>query len=448
MPSSSKKRRTDGHKATTSSGGGGGKGDDDDADIESLRAQVKELKEALAVSADYQSTLYSSGLAARDPRTMAGIPERGMNARHVRDMLHGIHSLNNEPSLNTSSYVNVTSEAEETELSNLGATVNIADASVYPAAVAIHDKCVDFIAGMWHCPEPPADPSTGVKPRHYSGSGTVGSTEACLLAGLAHKFRWRRWYAKRNGLSQEEVLGVRPNLVMTSCFQAAWEKFFRYFDVEPRFVKPSIKDFRVVPEDMMELCDDKTMAVVGVMGNHYSGAYDPIWEIDEHLSRLNEAKGYQIGIHVDAASGGFIAPFADDTPPWDFRLDSVLSISTSGHKFGESICGTGWVVFRRREDLTEHIAISVSYLGGVCDSLTLNFSRPASSCYVQMYKLVSAKEKLSLYFVVCLGIFSRHHPCFVSCMIFIRACSFGWARRDTRTRSATKCRWPPSSATS
>ena len=139
---------------------------------------------------------------------------------------------------------------------------------------------------------------------------------------------------------------------------------------------------------MLKLCDDKTMAVVGILGNHYNGAYDPIWEIDAEISKLNKNKGFQIGIHVDAASGGFIAPFQDDMPPFDFRLDNVLSISSSGHKFGESICGTGWVVFRQREDLTEHIAISVSYLGGHCDSITLNFSRPASGCYVQLYKLV------------------------------------------------------------
>jgi len=372
---SSKKRRTEGNT--------------NEADeIEALKAQVKELQEALAVSKEHQTTLYASDLASKDPRLMMEIPQHGMNSRHARDILESIHMLNNEPALNTSSYVNVVSEQEERELAALGATVNIADASVYPASVKIHDKVVDFIANLWHCPEPPIDPSTG-KPGHYSGSGTVGSTEACLLAGLAHKFRWRKWYGKRHNMSHEQVLGVRPNLVMTSCFQACWEKFFRYFDVEPRFVKPSIKDFKTIPQEMMKLCDDKTMAVVGVMGNHYSGAFDPIWEIDKVLAKLNKSKGFQIGIHVDAASGGFVAPFTKDTPAWDFRLKNVMSISTSGHKFGESVCGTGWVVFRHREDLTEHIAISVSYLGGVCDSITLNFSRPASSAYVQMYKLVS-----------------------------------------------------------
>jgi glutamate decarboxylase len=275
----------------------------------------------------------------------------------------------------------------------LGAHVNLADASVYPASVAIHDKAVDLIATLWKCPNPPPveDPSVDI-PHHYSGSGTVGSTEACLLAGLALKFRWRKWYGGRHQLSDIEVLGVRPNIVISSCYQAAWEKFFRYFDVEPRFVKPSIKTFTVEPSDMMELCDERTIAIVAILGNHYNGAYDPVWDIDAQVTKLNASKGFQIGIHIDAASGGFIAPFQDDMPKFDFRLDNVLSISASGHKFGESICGTGWVVFRQREDLTEHIAISVSYLGVHCDSITLNFSRPASGCFVQMYKFVSSDD--------------------------------------------------------
>lgn len=289
-------------------------------------------------------------------------------------------------------YVNVVQEPEEIDIATMGATINLADASVYPASVIVHDKAVDMIAHLWNAPAPPIDPDTGEPGKHYSGSGTVGSTEACLLAGLAHKFRWRKWYGQNylNGLGMEDeaVVAVRPNLVMSSVFQAAWEKLFKYFDIEARFVKPSIHTFQVDAKEMMKLCDEKTIAVVGILGNHYNGSYDPIWDIDTEITKLNKAKGYQIGIHVDAASGGFVAPFQDGLPAWDFRLDNVLSISASGHKFGESICGTGWVVFRQRKDLTEHISISVSYLGGKCDSITLNFSRPASGCYVQMYKFL------------------------------------------------------------
>ena len=132
--------------------------------------------------------------------------------------------------------------------------------------------------------------------------------------------------------------------------------------------------------------DEKTIGVVAILGNHYGGQYDPVWEIDAMLQKLNKEKGWQVGIHVDAASGGFVVPFQDNAPRWDFQLPTVLSISASAHKFGESVCGTGWIVWRQRKELSEHVAISVSYLGGKADSYTLNFSRPAAGVFVQYYK--------------------------------------------------------------
>ena len=178
---------------------------------------------------------------------------------------------------------------------------------------------------------------------------------------------------------------MRPNMVISTCYQAAWEKLFKYLDIEPRLVEPSRDTFKVDPESVRGAIDEKTMAVVCIMGNHYGGQYDPVWDVDKVVTEVNGANGWQVGIHVDAASGGFIAPFQADLPPWDFRLDNVLSISSSGHKYGESCCGTGWVVWRERRDLSEHVAISVTYLGGKADSYTLNFSRPASGVYVQFY---------------------------------------------------------------
>lgn len=347
-----------------------------DARIESLEAQLANLKA-------HASTYYASSSATKSLRSKGAvdIPEEGHSAQHVKEYILQEHELDFKPRLNTSSYVNVVSEHEEKEVSILGAGVNLADASVYPASVRLHDNVVEMMARLWHAPEPAPGQS-------FSGSGTVGSTEACLLAGLAHKFRWRKWYAARHGLTPKEVVGVTPNVVMSTCFQAAWEKLFKYFDIEPKLVKPSINSFTVTGSEIAALCDEKTIAVVGILGNHYNGEYDPIWDIDAALSKLNKEKGWQIGIHIDGASGGFIAPFQDDMPPFDFRLDNVLSMSSSGHKFGQSVCGTGWVVFRERADLAEHIAISVSYLGGKCDSMTLNFSRPASGPFVQLYKLV------------------------------------------------------------
>jgi glutamate decarboxylase len=130
---------------------------------------------------------------------------------------------------------------------------------------------------LWHCPRPADFDEYGVFP----GAGTVGSTEACLLAGLALKFRWRAWYAKHKNMSADEVLGVRPNLVISSCYQAAWEKFFKYMDIEPKLVKPSVGSFKVDPELVREAIDENTIGVVCIMGNHYGGQYDPVWEVDK-----------------------------------------------------------------------------------------------------------------------------------------------------------------------
>ena len=252
-------------------------------------------------------------------------------------MIEDVHLCDFNPLLNTSSYVNVTSEPEEKAVAAMGAQINIADASVYPASIELHDRVVNMIASMWNAPKPPNG-------ANYSGAGTVGSTEGCLLGGLALKFRWREWYKEKHGLTDQQVLGVRPNLVISSCFQAAWEKFFRFFDVEAKVVKTNLvhDKMAVNAKDLVALCDEKTIAVVGILGNHYNGMYDPIWEIDRELELLNAEKGWQIGIHVDGASGGFIAPFQEMSGKgpcglFDFRLKNVLTMSGSGHKFGESI---------------------------------------------------------------------------------------------------------------
>eukprot|EP00929_Paragymnodinium_shiwhaense_P053030 TRINITY_DN26554_c0_g1_i1.p1 TRINITY_DN26554_c0_g1~~TRINITY_DN26554_c0_g1_i1.p1 ORF type:complete len:530 (-),score=144.46 TRINITY_DN26554_c0_g1_i1:410-1999(-) len=312
------------------------------------------------------------------------LPAEGRTARHAERFVKDIHEMDFRHKLNTSSYVNVVFEEEEERIVKTGMRINLADQTVYPASFKLHDNCVNMMANLWHCPEPADFAEKGV----HAGAQTVGSTEACLLAGLCMKFRWRKWYMEKHGLTEEQVLGVRPNLVISTQFQACWEKLFRYMDIEPRLVETSVKDFKLTPEGVKNAVDDKTIGVVAIMGNHYGGQYDQVHEIDALLTKLNKERGTDLGIHVDAASGGFIAPFQTYLKPWDFRCPNVLSISASGHKFGESICGTGWVVWRQRQGLSEHVAVSVSYLGGKGESYTLNFSRPASACYVQFYKFL------------------------------------------------------------
>lgn len=353
---------------------------DKDQTIARLKREVVRLR-------DSSSNLYATNLTCYKnfAQGHGHIPQHGSAASHCKEILEQIHQLDNRPRLNTSSYVNVVFEDEEKDIAIQGLTINIADGSVYPASVKLHDSVVDSIANLWNCPKPATQ---GEDSEHFSGAGTVGSTEACLLALLAHKFRWRKWYAAKHGLTPDEVIGVIPNMVIPTHYQACWEKAFRYFDIKPKFLYPEFKKFRIDPEDMRNAVDDKTIMVVGVLGNHYNGTYDPIWEMDKILTEINEEKGLQVGLHVDAASGGFIAPFQSDLPAWDFRLKNVLTISASGHKFGESSCGTGWVVFRHRHDLSEHIEVEVTYLGGISYSMTLNFSRPATGIYVQAYKFL------------------------------------------------------------
>lgn len=347
-------------------------------EISRLRAEMKAIYEAQVES------FHFSPAAQHDWSQDDSIPARGNSAATVQALIENAHALDFDQRLNTSSYVNVSFEPEEEAVALLGLGVNLADQTVYPQSYKLHDRVVNMLARLWHCPEPADFAQT----RTFAGAGTVGSTEACLLAGLALKFRWRQWIAERDGLSDSQVLGIKPNIVISTCFQAAWEKLFKYMDIEPRLVEPSMGSFKVDPEHVRQAIDENTIAVVCIMGNHYGGHYDPVAQVDRVVSEVNAERGLQVGIHVDAASGGFIAPFQSDLPAWDFRLANVLSISCSGHKYGESSCGTGWLVWRKKKGLSEHVAISVTYLGGEAESYTLNFSRPATGVYVQYYKLL------------------------------------------------------------
>ncbi len=354
-------------------------------EVEALKEEIRSLKALLSQDREQTgSGYYFSNKALDDFGGLTEIPKHGMDAKTVKTIIENNHALDFDQKLNTSSYVNVSFEDEEKDVALLGLGVNLADQTVYPQSYKMHDTVVNMLARLWNCPEPGDMKEYGVFP----GAGTVGSTEACLLSGLALKFRWRKWYAAKHNLSEDEVRGIRPNLVISSCYQAAWEKLFKYMDIEPRLIHPSSSTFTLDPEKVGEAINDHTIGVVCIMGNHYGGQYDPVGEVDKVIQKVNKSKGLQVAIHVDAASGGFIAPFQGELPAWDFRLPTVLSISSSGHKYGESCCGTGWVVWRDRKELSEHVAISVTYLGGKADSYTLNFSRPASGVYVQYYKLL------------------------------------------------------------
>eukprot|EP00472_Partenskyella_glossopodia_P004777 CAMPEP_0197528440 /NCGR_PEP_ID=MMETSP1318-20131121/25117_1 /TAXON_ID=552666 /ORGANISM="Partenskyella glossopodia, Strain RCC365" /LENGTH=524 /DNA_ID=CAMNT_0043083549 /DNA_START=34 /DNA_END=1608 /DNA_ORIENTATION=+ len=348
---------------------------------ESGKAEVDGHRDYATVPPYYASEM------AKAPKCAScdlAIPEHGIPAQYAKERIKNRHSLEFSERLNTSSYVTVVFEQEEDDVAMLGLGVNLADQSVYPNSWKMHNDCINMIAKLWNCPLIKEEFNRdGV----YAGAGTVGSTEACLLAGIALKKRWEAWFFKKHGKKPAEMK-KSPNIVISTMYQAAWEKLFRYMDVEANLVPPKLGTFKIDPNAIEAAVNECTIGVVCIMGNHYGGQYDPVAQVAAELDRINKKHGFQLGIHVDAASGGFIAPFQDLKAPWDFRVPQVLSISASGHKFGQSCAGTGWVVWRKREDLASHIAINVTYLGGSSDSYTLNFSRPATGVYVQYYKFL------------------------------------------------------------
>jgi glutamate decarboxylase len=258
----------------------------------------------------------------------------------------------------------------------LGETLekNAIDKSEYPRTAEIENRCVNIIAGLWNAPD-----------EKYMGTSTVGSSEACMLGGMAMKFRWRN-RAKKAGI---DVAAKNPNLIISSGYQVCWEKFCVYWDVEMRVI-PMDKDHMSLDiGKAIAQIDEYTIGVVGILGITYTGNYDDIEALDKALTEYNRRPGrLSVPIHVDAASGGFFAPFMEPDLRWDFRLDNVVSINTSGHKYGLVYPGIGWIVWREPEYLPEELIFKVSYLGGEMPTMAINFSRSASQIIGQYYNFL------------------------------------------------------------
>lgn len=250
------------------------------------------------------------------------------------------------------------------------AAKNIIDKDEYPATAAIEQSCVRIMAELWHAPGATI------------GTSAVGSSEACMLAGLAFK---RRWQHARRAVGKS---ADKPNLVMSSAVQVVWERFCNYWEVEPRYVPVTLDSLNLTPEKMLPLVDENTIGVVGILGVTYTGSYEPIKEIAQALDNLQEHTGLDVPLHVDGASGAMYAPFIQPDLEWDFRLPRVQSINASGHKYGLVYPGVGWIVWRTKEALPSDLIFHVSYLGGDMPVLGLNFSRPASQVLLQYYQIV------------------------------------------------------------
>ncbi|MEU8541065.1 glutamate decarboxylase [Streptomyces sp. NPDC048717] len=282
----------------------------------------------------------------------------------VRDEL----MLDGNSRLNLATFVTTWMEPQAGVLMNECRDKNMIDKDEYPRTAELERRCVAMLAQLWHAP----DPSAAV------GCSTTGSSEACMLAGMALKRRWTRRNADR-------YPGARPNLVMGINVQVCWEKFCNFWEVEPRLVPMEGERFHLDPEAAAALCDENTIGVVAVLGSTFDGSYEPVADLCAALDALQERTGLDIPVHVDGASGGMIAPFLDEDLEWDFRQPRVSSINTSGHKYGLVYPGVGWALWRTPEELPEELVFRVNYLGGDMPTFALNFSRPGAQVVAQYY---------------------------------------------------------------
>jgi glutamate decarboxylase len=281
--------------------------------------------------------------------------------------------LDGNSRLNLATFVTTWMPPDAAALMASTADKNMVDKDEYPQTAEIEARCVNILGRLWHAPgDGPA-----------TGTSTTGSSEAAMLGGLALKWRWRE--RMRAAGSPAE----RPNLVMGVNVQVCWEKFCRYWDVEPRLVPMEGERFHLSADEAVKRCDENTIGVVAILGSTFDGSYEPVSEIAAALDRLAGGGGPDVPIHVDAASGGFIAPFIDPELEWDFRLARVQSINASGHKYGLVYPGVGWALWRDAEALPRDLVFEVNYLGGKMPTFNLNFSRPGSEVIAQYFMLLS-----------------------------------------------------------
>jgi glutamate decarboxylase len=317
------------------------------------------------------STMYGSR-HLREPVPRYEMPRQQMPAQAAYQIIHDELNLDGNPALNLASFVTTWMEPEADKLMAESLGRNFIDADEYPQTTEIHNRCVNMLARLFHAP----DGEVAV------GCATVGSSEAIHLAGLALKWRWRE-RRRAVGLPTD-----RPNIVMGGNVQVCWEKFARYFDVEPRYIPLAADRYVIGVEEAMARVDEGTIGVVGILGSTYTGEYEPIQELNDALMALKRDKGLDVPLHVDGASGAFVAPFTDPKLAWDFRLPAVRSINASGHKYGLVYPGVGWVIWREEQDLPNDLIFHVNYLGGDQPTFNLNFSRGASQILAQYYNFL------------------------------------------------------------
>ncbi|NUP34592.1 MAG: glutamate decarboxylase [Streptomycetaceae bacterium] len=287
-------------------------------------------------------------------------------------IVHDELMLDGNARLNMATFVTTYMEPQAGALMAECRDKNMIDKDEYPQTAIMELRCVSILADLWNAPDA----------ERAMGCSTTGSSEACMLAGLALKRRWQQ-RRKAAGLPYD-----KPNLVMGINVQVCWEKFANYFEVEPRYVPMQGDRFHLGAPEAVALCDENTIGVVAILGSTFDGSYEPVEEICAALDTLHAGGGPDVPVHVDGASGAMIAPFLEPDLVWDFRLPRVASINTSGHKFGLVYPGVGWVVWRDDEALPKELVFRVNYLGGEMPTFALNFSRPGAQVIAQYYNFL------------------------------------------------------------
>ncbi|GHD39040.1 glutamate decarboxylase [Streptomyces galbus] len=346
------------------------------------------LHKAKKTVIDAAADIFTSPISEQplSKRTMPDFPARpGVVYQLLRNEL----LLDGNAAQNLATFCTTWTDDEVRRLMDLCLDKNIVDKDEYPQTAEIESRCVNILADLWHAP-PGADGSAPAV-----GCSTTGSSEAAMLCGLALKWRWR------DRRRAEGRPADRPNLVCGPV-QVCWEKFARYFDVELRQVPVEPGATGLQAHQLRPYVDENTIGVVAILGVTYTCTYEPVAEIAAELDRIQAETGLDVPVHVDAASGGFIAPFLHPGLEWDFRLPRVASINASGHKYGMAPLGVGWALWRDKAALPDDLVFHVDYLGGDMPTLALNFSRPGGQVVAQYFMFLRlGREGYRLVYQAC-----------------------------------------------
>jgi len=325
---------------------------------------------------------YISGYDANKMIAKTEIPETSTPGIMVYKTLNEELALDGIPTLNLASFVNTHINDVQHKLISENIVKNLADNDEYPSLIEFQNRCVTILSNLWHAPSTTND--AGERITNSIGTATTGSSEAIMLAGLALK---KRWQEKRRAQGKD---AYHPNIIMASCAQVALEKFATYFDVENRLISITEGSNHLINvDDIRKNIDENTIGIFVILGSTFTGAFEPVERISHLLDEVEKETGLDIRIHVDGASGGFVAPFVYPHLKWDFEVPRVDSINTSGHKFGMTSAGLGWVIWKDADLLPKSLKFSLDYLGGVEETFGLNFSRPGFPVILQYYNFLA-----------------------------------------------------------